>query len=118
MKQLKNKYPNPISILPDFISSKTSKFSVLNVVNPPSRPVVMNNFMICGTLSTLFNIKPKKHPIKKQPIIFALKVPIIVFARYFEDKRVKPYLKMAPIPPPIKTEINFNNILEPYTIWY
>ena len=73
-------------------------------------PVVINNFVTCGTLSALFKTKPKKQPIAKQPIMFALKVPIIGVDKCFVDKMVKPYLKIAPSPPPINTEIIFNSI--------
>ena len=81
---------------------------VLNVVSPPKKPTVINNFTSVGRF--IFSIvKPKTYPIKKQPRRFATNVPTCGIPQIRCEKRVTMYLNTAPKPPPMKiAKISFN----------
>ena len=51
-----------------------------------------------------------RYPIKKQPIIFTVRVPKIPEANIYLLKFVRMYLSIAPVAPPVATRIKLINI--------
>ncbi len=89
----------------NLISFSLSKLNVSivneeNVVKPPNKPTKTKN-LILGLIIN-FSKKENKNPIKKQPVIFTIKVPS--GKRVLKSRIVKvesKYLERDPIAPPI-----------------
>lgn len=107
IKQLPIIYKKPNANLPFFINSKTSRLNVENVVKPPKKPTVINNFNVCEIKSDLFNKIPNIYPINREPIRLTPSVPKIDNENRLRHNMVTKYLKTAPMPPPINIEITF-----------
>ena len=92
-----------------FIISIISKENAEKVVNDPKTPI-MRKYLITFEEIFLFSIKPIKYPIKNDPTIFTIKVPMGKFGNIYFIEFVANSLNVAPKAPPTATQKILNNL--------
>ena len=95
-------YSNDTTNFLSFIISTISKENVENVVKEPKIPIIKKYFIIFEEIF-LYSIYPIIKPIKNDPRMFIIKVPIGRFGKIYLKEFVVKNLSVAPTAPPAAT---------------